>query len=309
MNQRRTIKTSSSEKEKCFQNKVERIVASCTFISFATDGTVLHVSPGIKLLTGLSAQEMIGINWFNRRSSNDYFKRSFKAFEICRKGTYPPSFNIAKTLTDGTKLYWEIIFHPVFDKEGKVAGVEGINRDITGQKNNEFLLQKSRENVKTVRQTKRLMISKVSHELRTPLNAICGYSQLLQRDEGVPERLNKLVHAISQSCLHLQQLINETLDISHVDTGKLLDVPMEETEASVDTFEVHDKETLNNLPFYLLQGLNDALETFNLSSIETAIEEIEAINPQIAKMLSSLAKDFRYDELTELIKENNFGDN
>jgi signal transduction histidine kinase/CheY-like chemotaxis protein len=63
-------------------------------------------------------------------------------------------------------------------------------------------------------------LSRMSHELRTPLNAVLGFSQLLELDELTPDQ-KESVTQISKGGRHLLNLINEVLDISHIESGKL----------------------------------------------------------------------------------------
>jgi CheY-like chemotaxis protein len=69
-------------------------------------------------------------------------------------------------------------------------------------------------------QSKSEFLSRMSHELRTPLNAVLGFSQLLELDELTPDQ-EQAVGQITKGGRHLLDLINEILDISQIETGKL----------------------------------------------------------------------------------------
>lgn len=82
---------------------------------------------------------------------------------------------------------------------------------------------KARKLAEEASSTKTQFLDKMSHELRTPLNAIIGYSELMQEDaiENRHERYeNDLKHVLSSSW-HLLNLINEVLDISKIESGKM----------------------------------------------------------------------------------------
>jgi len=70
-------------------------------------------------------------------------------------------------------------------------------------------------------EAKSLFLAKMSHDLRTPLNAVLGYAQLLARDQGLNERQRAHVNTIHSSGDHLLTLINDILDLSKVEAGKL----------------------------------------------------------------------------------------
>jgi len=61
----------------------------------------------------------------------------------------------------------------------------------------------------------------MSHEIRTPMNAILGYSQILLRDGSLHPFQRDALATISSSCNHLLHLINEILDLSKIDAGRM----------------------------------------------------------------------------------------
>jgi signal transduction histidine kinase len=70
-------------------------------------------------------------------------------------------------------------------------------------------------------QAKSRYISAISHELRTPLNSILGYAQLMGEDAAVPPHRRQAVAVIQRGGEHLLSLIEGTLDIAHIEAGKL----------------------------------------------------------------------------------------
>jgi signal transduction histidine kinase/ActR/RegA family two-component response regulator len=84
-------------------------------------------------------------------------------------------------------------------------------------------------------QAKSEFLSRMSHELRTPLNAILGFAQLLQMDDGLSGRQSESVEHILRAGRHLLGLINEVLEISRIEAGRLQlslePVPVRETLA------------------------------------------------------------------------------
>lgn len=73
-------------------------------------------------------------------------------------------------------------------------------------------------------ESKSYYLTSISHEIRTPLNAILGYTQILQmrmKDDSFPNDLKEFVSGIETSGTHLLELINNVLDLSRIDSGKL----------------------------------------------------------------------------------------
>ena len=92
-------------------------------------------------------------------------------------------------------------------------------------------LYEAKENAETANKTKSAFLANMSHELRTPLNAIIGYSELMIEDlaDATDKRQVPDLKNISSSGHHLLNLINDILDISKVEAGKM-DLALQETD-------------------------------------------------------------------------------
>ena len=130
-------------------------------------------------------------------------------------------------LVAATVCWWLVLAH----KSREVAQEESnrqtrlLMKEIESHRKTDEALQQARRVAETASQAKTRYISTISHELRTPLNSILGYAQLLQEDADMPEHRAHAIRVIRRGGEHLLSLIEGTLDIARIESGKLaLDV-------------------------------------------------------------------------------------
>ncbi|SFM87495.1 ATP-binding protein [Variovorax sp. OV329] len=96
-----------------------------------------------------------------------------------------------------------------------------LMREIESHRETDRALQAAKQSADSANQAKSRYISAISHELRTPLNSILGYAQLMGEDSTVPPHRRQAVAVIKRGGEHLLSLIEGTLDIAHIEAGKL----------------------------------------------------------------------------------------
>jgi PAS domain S-box-containing protein len=107
-----------------------------------------------------------------------------------------------------------------WDKDGKALLMSGTHQDITERKKAEEEIKNARTEAENANRTKSDFLANMSHEIRTPMNAILGYSELL--GSMVKEDIQKdYLNSIKASGRTLLTLINDILDISKIEAGKL----------------------------------------------------------------------------------------
>ncbi|CAN5571641.1 hypothetical protein BH10CYA1_BH10CYA1_21500 [soil metagenome] len=109
---------------------------------------------------------------------------------------------------------------PLRDKDGKLRGGAAVLRDITPRKQVEEALLAARDEALAASELKSQFVSNISHELRTPMSGVLGMTELLL-EMGLDSEQKELATYIYESAQNLLKVVNELLDFSRLEAGKL----------------------------------------------------------------------------------------
>lgn len=194
-----------------------------------TGGNIEYVNRKFCDVTGYSTEEVLGQNPRILKSghhSPTFYAKMWQALET--GGEWHG--DICNKKKDGT-LFWERnAISPIRQEDGAVTHYVAIKEDITENIKAKQLLQEALENAEAATMAKSEFLANMSHEIRTPMNAIIGMTYLAMKTELNTRQKNYLA-TISNSAKTLLGIINDILDISKIEAGKL---ELEETEFNLD---------------------------------------------------------------------------
>ncbi|HTU26862.1 MAG TPA: ATP-binding protein [Pirellulales bacterium] len=226
-----------------YRTLVEQIPA-ITFMASLGEGleeNEIYVSPHIETMLGFTQEEWLGdpFLWYRQLHSDDRQRWGAEFARTCATGVgFSSEYRFVSR--DHREVWVHGEARIVRDETGRPIFLQGIAFDITESKRAEQALRRAARELEekvqertaaleeaTLRaelanRARASFLANMSHEIRTPLNAIIGFADLLRRgaDGGEDERMEWL-DIIRAGGKHLLALINDILDLSKVDAGKL----------------------------------------------------------------------------------------
>jgi PAS domain S-box-containing protein len=208
----------SLEKRK-FEEFVFALNESAIVTMSDPSGAFTFVNAKFSAISGYSSDEVLGkkIGILNSGVHSIAF---FEELWECIKEGKVWTGEICNKSKDGTAFWVASTIVPIFNSSGKIEQYISIQFDTTKRKNLEEYLIESRELERRANSAKSEFLSNMSHEIRTPLNGIIGMADILKRSKLSDEQ-SGFVGTILHSGNLLLDLINDILDVSKIESGKL----------------------------------------------------------------------------------------
>ncbi|MEG4147396.1 PAS domain S-box protein, partial [Microcoleus sp. Pol12B5] len=216
--ERQRVEEALKESEAKYRDLVE--TSQDMIWSLDIEGRYTFVNAAVQQIFGYCPEEMIGRKFSDFQppqqlpKDNEIFQRMLNGESVFQNET----IQLAK---DSRPINLRFNSLVVRDSEGNILGITGTASDITESKKAEAALQKSKEVADAANKAKSEFLSKMSHELRTPLNAILGFTQVLARDSSLSNIQQGQIGIINRSGEHLLTLINDVLEMSKIEAGRI----------------------------------------------------------------------------------------
>lgn len=137
-------------------------------------------------------------------------------------------------------LHVTVSGNPVFDKNGAFLGYRGTTKDVTEIKRLQDDLKMALKEAEAANKAKSSFLASMSHEIRTPMTGVMGFADMLLEDR-LPEESREKVHRIKDSTQSLLSILNEILDLTKLEAGKVI---------------------IENLDFHLPALINQVIDLF-----------------------------------------------
>ncbi len=215
-------------------------------------GRIEYVNAAFAMNTGYSQSEAVGKNPRVLQSGNTPPETYASMWETLTRGE-PWKGEFYNRRKDGSEYAELAIITPIRQPDGAVTHYVAVKEDITEKKRESIeldqhrhhleelvaqrtsQLEEAKQRAEVANLAKSAFLANMSHEIRTPMNAIIGLTHLMRRARPAPEQADKL-DKVATAAEHLLSIINDILDLSKIDAGKL---QLEQSNFSLATIFDH----------------------------------------------------------------------
>ncbi|MEG4969183.1 PAS domain S-box protein [Microcoleus sp. B6-A1] len=241
----------------------------------AGDYGATFISENIKDVLGYESREFLEDSkfWVNHLHPDDVEPVVNGLANLFVNDFYFHEYRLSRS--DGVYRWMLAQLRLIRDNSGTPVEILGYLIDISDRKQAELEFQQANE----ANQAKTVFLANMSHELRTPLNSILGFTQLMSYDRNLTPSLQERLQIVNRSGRHLLDLINDILDLSKIESGRM---------------------TLNPSEFDLTSLLTSIEEMFQVKVQSKELQLIFELAPDIPQFVHSDEKKL-YQVLVNLL--------
>ena len=189
---------------------------------FTLDGKLIDCNHGTLEPAGIKPEDLVGQPfWETEGWRHSPEQQSLMRDMIARAAAGEVVRSETKPLIRGQhELVVDMTFGPLRDQQGSICNIIGHGVDITARKQAEAELVKAKEAAESASRAKSEFLANMSHEIRTPMNGIIGLTEVLL-DTPLDDERREYLTLVQQSAASLLTIVNDILDVSKIEAGKL----------------------------------------------------------------------------------------
>jgi len=231
-------------------------------IIITPDQTIDRVNDAVVDHLGYSPQDLIGRDFKTLLSTEDFSFLQDIQQHLASNGAYHNA-ELRLLRKDKTLLETSASFSSLFDNQKNHLGTIVIAKDITHIKETERELKKAKEKAEAANKAKSHFLANMSHEIRTPLNGMLGFLELLG-GTSLDTDQTEYLDMIKTSGQSLAKLLNDILDLSKVENGKL---------------------NIEHVPFNLKSSIQPSFQTYSYLAREKGLDFILDVEPDLPEIV------------------------
>jgi two-component system sensor histidine kinase/response regulator len=258
ISERKAAENRQHQTEERFRATIENVQDHAIFM-LDPAGLVLTWNKGAERVRGYSAEEIIGAPhsiFFSAEDQKSGKPQQLLNTAITDGQCEDEGWRLRK---DGSKYWASTVLTPVYDRVRQLTGFATVTRDLTRRIQIEDELTQAKDAAEAANEAKSDFLANISHEIRTPMTGVIGMSGLLCETE-LTDKQREYCEIIRRSGESLLTIINEVLDFSKIESGKL-------------EMEIID--------FDLRSAVQEAVELFVRQADDKGVELINFIRPDV----------------------------
>ncbi len=280
--------------------RLAAIVESSTdaIISKSLDDKIIDWNQAAERLFGYSAAEVIGLS-VHIITPPEFYQEEEEFFQKLQSGIHIQNHETERIRKDGKRVKISLSISPIKDSKGQITGIAKIMRDISERKE----LERRKDE----------FIVMASHELKTPVTSLKVLTQVLQRrcQQRCESDLFRMVTRMDVQLDRLNQLINDLLDISKMQTGQLeyreesfaLDIQVREMVEQIQEMVPSHRITLEQLAHAQVFGDRDRLGQVLMNLLTNAVK----YSPQADQIIVRVTVDTTRKTVRVSVQDFGFG--